>query len=97
MRLRILLALIAVGGLSIALFTVPLAIGVREFYRNETVLSLERQATEATGDVPRDYAARPPATTRSRSRHSKPPPRWVSTIRPADSSPASAPPLSTHS
>jgi signal transduction histidine kinase len=56
-RLRILLALIAVSGMGIALFGLPLAEVVQEFYRNETVLSLERQATEASGAVPRDYAS----------------------------------------
>ncbi len=56
MRLRILVALIAVSAMGIALFGLPLAEVVQEFYRNETVLSLERQATEASGAVPRDYA-----------------------------------------
>jgi signal transduction histidine kinase len=55
-RLRILVALIAVSAMGIALFGLPLAEVVQEFYRNETVLSLERQATEASGAVPRDFA-----------------------------------------
>jgi len=55
-RLRILVALVAVSGLSIALFAAPLGEVIQEFYRNETVLSLEREATEASGDVPRDFA-----------------------------------------
>ncbi len=56
MRLRILVALIAMAGLSIALFGLPLAKVIQEFYGNETVLSLEREATEAAGSVPRDFA-----------------------------------------
>ncbi len=56
MRLRILLALIAVSAIGIALFGLPLADVIQQFYRNETVLSLERQATEASGAVPHDFA-----------------------------------------
>jgi len=72
-RLRILIALIAVSAMGIALFGLPLAEVIQEFYRNESVLSLEREATEASGAVPRDYAASGDPVELPPTRPSRPP------------------------
>jgi signal transduction histidine kinase len=52
MSRRILLAMVAVTALAVVIFAVPLALSVRQLYRNETVLRLEREATQATTQVP---------------------------------------------
>jgi signal transduction histidine kinase len=56
MSRRILLAMLAVTVLAVAIFAVPLAVSVRRLYRNETVLRLEREATQATTQVPASFA-----------------------------------------
>ena len=56
MSRRILAAMVAVTALAIAIFAVPLALAVRQLYRDQTVLRLEREATQAAAGVPASFA-----------------------------------------
>jgi signal transduction histidine kinase len=56
MRRRILLTILAITGLAIALFGLPLAIAVRSQETDEATLRLERQATLAARDIPDEFA-----------------------------------------
>jgi len=53
---RILTTILAVTTLAVALFGVPLALGVRRLYYNEAVVRLEREAAEAGIAVPASFA-----------------------------------------
>ncbi|HEV7864665.1 MAG TPA: HAMP domain-containing protein, partial [Acidimicrobiia bacterium] len=57
MTRRILVTILAVTTLGIALFGVPLALGVRRLYEQEAVVRLEREAAEAGIAVPTSLAA----------------------------------------
>jgi len=52
---RILSTILAVTTLAVALFGVPLAVGVRRLYDNEAVVRLEREAAEAGIAVPASF------------------------------------------
>jgi signal transduction histidine kinase len=54
---RILATMLAVTTVAVALFGVPLAVGVRRLYYNEAVVRLEREAAEAGIAVPASFAA----------------------------------------
>ncbi|MDQ1505686.1 MAG: hypothetical protein QOD57_3413, partial [Actinomycetota bacterium] len=56
MTRRILSTMLAVTTLAVALFGVPLALGVRRLYYNEAVVRLEREAAEAGIAVPASFA-----------------------------------------
>lgn len=56
MTRRILATILAVTTLAVALFGVPLAIGIRRLYYNEAVVRLEREAAEAGIAVPASFA-----------------------------------------
>jgi signal transduction histidine kinase len=56
MTRRILATILAVTTFGIALFGIPLAIGVRRLYENEAVLKLEREAAEAGIAVPASFS-----------------------------------------
>jgi len=53
---RILATILAVTALGVALFGIPLAIGVRRLYENEAVVKLEREAAEAGIAVPASFS-----------------------------------------
>src|SRR5207253_238191 len=57
MTRRILTTILAVTTLAVALFGVPLALGVRRLYYDEAVVRLEREAAEAGIAVPASFAA----------------------------------------
>src|ERR1041384_686696 len=56
MKRRILHSIVAVTTISVVLFGVPLALALARFYRQQTVLVLERQATRAVAELPEDLA-----------------------------------------
>ncbi|HTC80703.1 MAG TPA: HAMP domain-containing protein, partial [Acidimicrobiia bacterium] len=55
MTRRILTTIVAVTTLAVAIFGVPLALGVRRLYYNEAVVRLEREAAEAGIAVPASF------------------------------------------
>jgi len=54
---RILAAIVALTTLAVAAFGVPLALSVRDQYRKEAVLRLDREATRAALGVPADFGS----------------------------------------
>ncbi|GAA4232280.1 signal transduction histidine kinase [Streptosporangium album] len=59
LRRRVLTVIIAVTVLAVALFAIPLALSVRQLYRDETVTALERDAAWIAAVLPDDVALNP--------------------------------------
>ena len=59
LRRRVLVAIVGVAALAVVLFAIPLAIALQRLYRDEAVVTLERDATRVSAAVPDDIARRP--------------------------------------
>ncbi len=71
LRRRVLVAIVGVAAAAVVLFALPLAIAVQRLYRDEAIVSLERDATRISAAVPDSIASRPrtvPLVTRMSGR-----------------------------
>jgi signal transduction histidine kinase len=59
LRRRVLVAIVGVAALTVVLFAIPLAIALQRLYRDEAIVSLERDATRISAAVPDNIARRP--------------------------------------
>jgi signal transduction histidine kinase len=59
LRRRVLVAIVGVAAAAVVLFAIPLAVAMQRLYRDEAVVSLERDATRISAAVPDDIARRP--------------------------------------
>jgi signal transduction histidine kinase len=59
LRSRVLVAIVGVAAAAVVLFALPLAVAMQRLYRDEAVVSLERDATRISAAVPDDIASRP--------------------------------------
>lgn len=59
LRPRVLVAIVGVAAAAVVLFALPLAVAMQRLYRDEAVVSLERDATRISAAVPDDIASRP--------------------------------------
>jgi signal transduction histidine kinase len=59
LRRRVLVAIVGVAAAAVVLFALPLAVAIQRLYRDEAVVSLERDATRISASVPDDIASRP--------------------------------------
>ncbi|WP_433180891.1 sensor histidine kinase [Actinoallomurus sp. CA-150999] len=72
LRSRVLVAIVGVAALAVVLFAIPLAIALQRLYRDEAIVSLERDATRISAAVPDTIAKHPkpvPLPTGMSSRH----------------------------
>jgi len=71
LRRRVLVAIVGVTAAAVVLFAIPLAVALQRLYRDEAIVSLERDATRISAAVPDDIANRPrpvPVVTRASRR-----------------------------
>lgn len=59
LRRRVLVAIIGVAAAAVVLFAIPLAVVLQRLYRDETIVSLERDATRISAAVPDSIAQHP--------------------------------------
>ena len=59
LRRRVLVAIVGVAASAVVLFALPLAVAMQRLYRDEAIVSLERDATRISAAVPDDIARRP--------------------------------------
>jgi signal transduction histidine kinase len=59
LRRRVLVAIVGVAALAVVLFAIPLGIALQRLYRDETIVSLERDATRISATVPDNIATHP--------------------------------------
>ncbi|MDN3352456.1 HAMP domain-containing sensor histidine kinase [Actinomadura sp. DC4] len=59
LRRRVLVAIVGVAASAVVLFAIPLAVALQRLYRDEAIVSLERDATRISAVVPDDIARRP--------------------------------------
>jgi signal transduction histidine kinase len=59
LRRRVLVAIVGVAAAAVVLFAIPLAVALQRLYRDDAVVSLERDATRISAIVPDDTASRP--------------------------------------
>src|SRR4051794_35542459 len=59
LRRRVLVAIVGVAALAVVLFAIPLAVALQRLYRDEAIVSLERDATRISAAVPDGIARRP--------------------------------------
>lgn len=64
LRRRVLVTIVGVAASAVVLFALPLAVVLQRLYRDEAVVSLERDATRISAEVP-DSIARDPGRCRS--------------------------------
>ena len=70
LRRRVLVAIVGVAASAVVLFALPLAVVLQRLYRDETIVSLERDATRISAEVP-DTIARDPEPVPSVTRASR--------------------------
>jgi signal transduction histidine kinase len=71
LRRRVLIAIVGVAASAVVLFAIPLAVALQQLYRDEAVVSLERDATRISAAVPDSIAGHPkpvPLVTRMSKR-----------------------------
>jgi signal transduction histidine kinase len=59
LRRRVLVAIVGVAAAAVVLFAIPLAVVLQRLYRDETIVSLERDATRISAAVPDSIAQHP--------------------------------------
>jgi signal transduction histidine kinase len=59
LRRRVLVAIVGVAAAAVVLFAIPLAIALQRLYRDEAIVSLERDATRISAAVPDSILTRP--------------------------------------
>lgn len=59
LRSQVLVAIVGVAASAVVLFAIPLGIALQRLYRDEAIVSLERDATRISAVVPDDIAAHP--------------------------------------